>query len=249
MINVSGIYMIKCISNQGIYIGSAKNLNNRKNKHFYMLFNNIHPNKYLQNSFNKYGIENFIFEILETIENCELLIDKEQEWINKYSIIKSTLFNIRKEARNNLGIKISEQGRLNIIKGLLGRKLSKETKLKISQSNKGKIFSQETKNKMSLAKKGKPSHFKGKKRSIETRQKLSNRAKLKIGTKNPNSKLNKEQVLEIRKLFNEGISQRKLSKMFDVSRSTIKRAIFEYKDVADQIITIDNVDGFAKISI
>lgn len=249
MKNVSGIYMIKCAANQGIYIGSAKNLYNRKNKHFHMLKLGIHPNKYLQNSFNKYGIENFNFEILEIVSDLQIIITKEQEWINKYSIIKSTLFNIRMEARSNLGIKISENGRLNIIKGLLGRKLKEETKIKISNSNKGKVFSKETKVKMSLAKKGKPSHFKGKKRSLETKQKLSNIAKLKIGTKNPNSKLNKEQVLEIRKLFNEGVSQTKLSKIYKVSRSTIKRAIFEYKDVADQIITIDNVDGFAKIVI
>jgi group I intron endonuclease len=249
MNNISGIYMIKCASNQGIYIGSAKNLKFRKNKHFYMLKLNKHPNQYLQNSFNKYGIENFTFEILEIINDLKFLVEKEQQWINRYSIIKSTLFNIRKEARSNLGIKVSDQGRLNITKGLIGRKLSKETKLKISQSNKGKIFSQETRNKMSLAKKGIPSHFKGKKRSLQTKQKLSNIAKLRIGTKNSNSKLNKEQVLEIRKLFNEGISQTKLSKIYNVSRGTIKRAIFEYKDVADQIITIDNVDGFAKISI
>ena len=224
MIKISGIYMIKCTSNDGIYIGSAVNLDNRKSRHFSMLKKNNHPNPYLQNAFNKYGIENFIFEILEIVDDNSILVEKEQLWINRYSIIKATLFNIRKEARSNLGITISEQGKNNISNSLRGRKHSEETKLKISNSNKGKTFSQEAKNKMSLAKKNKPSCLKGTTKSLETRQKMSNSAKTRTGVRNANSKLSEEQIKQICiDFYNDELSLSEIAKKYNVSSSTIKR--------------------------
>ncbi|MEQ8172689.1 MAG: GIY-YIG nuclease family protein, partial [Candidatus Eremiobacterota bacterium] len=59
----SGIYCIINRVNQKIYIGSAKNLKDREKQHFSLLKNNKHVNKYLQNSYNKHGYENFEFKI------------------------------------------------------------------------------------------------------------------------------------------------------------------------------------------
>lgn len=223
MSKISGIYLIKCIKNNAIYIGSAIDLYNRKSRHFSMLKKQIHPNPYLQNSFNKYGFENFTFEILEIIEDINNLILKEQEWINKYSLINTTLFNIRKEAKSNLGIKISEQGKINIKNALIGRKHSEETKNKIREKNKGKIVSEETKIKLSLSKKGKPSKQKGIKRSLETKEKISNFAKTRIGTKNSNSKLTEKEIKQICLEFGNKLSISNIAKKYNVSVSTIKR--------------------------
>jgi len=79
----SGIYKIENIINHKIYIGSSINLKSREYKHFWMLNNNIHDNNYLQNSFNKFGENFFIFSILEKCEP-ELLIEKENYYINEY---------------------------------------------------------------------------------------------------------------------------------------------------------------------
>jgi len=45
------------------------------------------------------------------------------------------------------------------------------------------------------------------------------------GTKIPQSKLNEEKVLEIRKLRAEGMSQHKIAKMYGVQQSTISRVV------------------------
>jgi len=63
----SGIYKITCLSNNRIYIGSAVNLAARKNQHFRALKLNKHENKYLQRAYNKYGVEAFIWHVLQTI--------------------------------------------------------------------------------------------------------------------------------------------------------------------------------------
>jgi group I intron endonuclease len=79
-----GIYKIKNIKNNKIYIGSSVNLGNREKKHFWMLRKNIHDNDYLQHSYNKYGKEWFIFDILEICTPEELIV-KENFYIDKYN--------------------------------------------------------------------------------------------------------------------------------------------------------------------
>ena len=101
----SGIYLIKNILDDKVYIGSSINLKSREYKHFWMLRKGIHDNNYLQSSYNKFGEENFKFEILE---NCEqgLLVEKENHYIEKYKSIQSEFgYNLAKVTdlrRNNL---------------------------------------------------------------------------------------------------------------------------------------------------
>ena len=82
----AGVYIIKNLINNKVYVGSSINLNNRNYKHFWMLDKNIHDNFHLQQSFNKYGKSNFKFEICE-ICNVTELINKENYYINKYKSI------------------------------------------------------------------------------------------------------------------------------------------------------------------
>jgi excinuclease UvrABC nuclease subunit len=44
----SGIYRIRNIENNHVYIGSAKDILGRKSRHFYALKNNKHHNQHLQ---------------------------------------------------------------------------------------------------------------------------------------------------------------------------------------------------------
>ena len=68
---ISGIYKITNLITQDSYVGSAVNLNSRKRTHFANMNLSKQPNKHLQASCNKYGIENFRYEIVEicSIEN------------------------------------------------------------------------------------------------------------------------------------------------------------------------------------
>ena len=68
----SGIYAIKCIYNNKVYIGKSINISARKYKHFELLKKNRHHNKRLQNSYNKYGNEFFNFYVLEYANINEL---------------------------------------------------------------------------------------------------------------------------------------------------------------------------------
>lgn len=62
---MTGIYKITCKANNKKYIGKATDLELRKQQHFSKLKIGNHPNMKLQDDFNKYGIDNFDFEILE----------------------------------------------------------------------------------------------------------------------------------------------------------------------------------------
>ena len=63
-----GIYLIRCKSENKIYIGQSKNIKKRYNDHIRKLKLNIHPNCYLQEAFNKYGGDDFSCEILFLLE-------------------------------------------------------------------------------------------------------------------------------------------------------------------------------------
>jgi len=145
----SGIYCIKNTINNKVYIGSAKNLKHRINKHKYDLKNNKHYNKHLQSSWNKYGEESFSFEIIRYVKNLELLIRFEQVYINRTQCYINTYgFNKRKIAESNIGNKISEFGRHNMSLAKKGTKMHLNTVLAIKNSinprNKGKKQSKET---------------------------------------------------------------------------------------------------------
>ncbi len=78
----SGIYKITNTVNSKFYIGSTKDLNRRKKDHFRLLKKGINHSIILQNAVNKYGIDNFKFEIL--IECSEdLLFIIEQQLVNE----------------------------------------------------------------------------------------------------------------------------------------------------------------------
>ena len=57
----SGVYCIKNDINDKVYVGKAKNLANRWERHKSKLLKNNHDNIYLQQDFNEYGIEAFTF--------------------------------------------------------------------------------------------------------------------------------------------------------------------------------------------
>ncbi len=129
------IYSITNIINNKKYVGSAVNYKIRWVRHLSELKHNRHHSVYLQNAYKKYGKENFVFEILEYVNEINELINREQFWIDE----------------------INPEYNMTLIAGLkshLGMKRSEETKKKISEALKGKKISEEHKKKISYAKKG-----------------------------------------------------------------------------------------------
>lgn len=94
----AGIYLIRNVINDKIYIGSTSNLKIRRNKHISDLKNNKHHSYHLQKAYNKYGESNFQFIIIELIENTNdintlknILIELEQKYIVLYDSCNSDM--------------------------------------------------------------------------------------------------------------------------------------------------------------
>lgn len=81
---LGGIYLIFCTSNQKSYIGSSNCIKRRLNSHRYYLKKGSHDNEHLQRAYTKYGIDSFIYSVLEYCEDSEL-IERETLWVNKYN--------------------------------------------------------------------------------------------------------------------------------------------------------------------
>lgn len=130
----SGIYCIRNIIDNKVYIGSAINLQKRWNRHVSHLNHNKHHSIRLQKAFNKYGKSNFAFEVLDYVSNPNNLIKYEQLWLNQLK----PEYNICKIAGS-----------------CLGTKQSKETKQKRSLTLKGHVVTLKTREKLSIINKEK----------------------------------------------------------------------------------------------
>lgn len=120
---VSGIYKIRNLVNEKVYVGSSVNLQGRCRDHRSNLKGGRHFAKRLQQDWIKYAAENFTFEIIEFCEK-ESLIDRERFWIAELrATSRQAGYNTMTEPDRRSGIPQSE-----------------ETKQKISQA-KGQKYS------------------------------------------------------------------------------------------------------------
>ena len=132
-----GIYKITNLESGKVYVGSSLDIYTRFTKHKSDLIRNKHKNIYLQNAWNKYGSQNFIFEIIELVSPVDQLLIRESYWIKHIKCLNRIF-----------GYNLSDIESTGIIK------LSKETRQKMSKSKTGKIHTKESKKKMRLAKLG-----------------------------------------------------------------------------------------------
>lgn len=181
--NQSGIYKITNKTNGMFYIGSTKNFRKRYREHNSQLLKGSHINNYLQHSYNKYGKENFYFEVIEVVNDTENLIIVEQRYLDNLNAYD-----------NKIGYNVSKQARSYVVSGEehhhFGVPKTSEQKRKTSDSLMGHVQSKETKNRISKAVKGKNTgkdHWSyGKERSKQHRERLSASMKGKfLGEKNP----------------------------------------------------------------
>lgn len=139
----SGVYAIVNLTNGKRYIGSACNLERRLEDHVRKLDGGYHDNRYLQNSWNKYGKSGFELIVLEKC-SAEFCIDCEQHWIDLY---KSYLFvngyNRSPTAGSILGVRFSEKTKQKMSKRMLGVPMPGWVKEKIRAALKGRRMSAE----------------------------------------------------------------------------------------------------------
>lgn len=205
----TGVYIIKNKINNKIYVGSASStrkyyegFKRRFYKHKYELKNNKHRNSYLQNSWNKYGEDNFEFLIIAFCPP-EYCIKLEQYFIDSLK----PEYNFCPTAGSNKGVKFTE-----------------EHKRKISEANKGKIVTWGDKIAFANRKENNPEKCKllsiaAKNRKISPEGLQANRTKRRLHKSI--AKLTDEQAREIKVKLKEGVKCTILAKEYNVNSGTI----------------------------
>lgn len=200
-----GVYRIVNNINYKLYIGSSIHVNRRIYTHIKALNGKYHGNTHLQNAWDKYGSENFSFEIIEIIDGSEEDIRaREQYWLDYYQSYNYEFgYNISHYATYNGGYEISE-----------------ETRKRLSESHKGKVHSEETKKKMSEIKQGANNPRYGKCHSKETKEKMRETHQ---GEKSINAKLTETDVIEILKMLCNYSSLLEICNKYHISESALKK--------------------------
>jgi len=230
-----GIYIIYETETGKFYVGSSKNTLARIRNHFSNLRHNKHANKHLQNAFNKYSEKRFSYTV---VEKCcvENLIELEQKWIDLLSAVDYG-YNIKPMADSS---RISEETK----EKMRGRYVSEETRKKISESTKdrlsnpennpmyGKHHTEETVLKIKKSKSandvsGENNPFYGKKHTQETKDKIS------IANKGKKKKISTENVIEIKKMICNGMSNEEIAKKFNISKYYVRK--IRYREVYSDV--------------
>lgn len=192
--NRIGIYCIRNIVNNHVYIGSSVNITKRIRNHFGYLRTGKHRNCHLQHAYDKYGECNFRFRVLKLCETQELL-QFEQYFIDLYN----PEYNIthiagRVEMTDSMKHKISESMTPDIRdhiskvqKGIprpymlgtqhaKGHRWSEHDKQRIAKQSTGRKHTDESKQKISMATVGNK-RGQGHKWSEQEKQEISIRMK------------------------------------------------------------------------
>ena len=164
---MTGIYRITSKLKGRKYIGSAKIIKYRWQRHKSDLSKGVHHSRLLQRHYNKYGLEDLFFEIIETCTEKELL-EREQHYLDE----ESPIFNSCPIAGNCKGSKRSQEfkdrvSRLNKGSGnpTYGLERTPEWRENLSKANKGQkawnkgkigIYSDDALLAMSVARKNRP---------------------------------------------------------------------------------------------
>lgn len=243
------LYLYTNKINYKCYIGVTSNLIKRQQAH-----KQAKSNTYFHNAINKYGYDNFYFDILDvTLQTNKELFEKEMYWIGYFKDHGIELYNITgggdcgpvNYGKDNgfYGRKHSEESKKKMSEAHIGHKPSTETRKKLSESHKGKVLSEEHKAKLSEAKKGKKhseEHCKkngeakkgnkyniGRKHSDETKKKMSKAGKGKV----PHNKGKPGLKGELNPFFGKKHSEKSKKKM-----SESKKKMSESKKISNNKI-------------
>lgn len=139
MEKISGIYCIENLVNGKKYIGQSTNICKRLKSHISDLSRREHSNKYLQNSWDKYGEDNFDFYMLEFCD-IDLLDDREIFYINLLKTQNEDYgYNLANGGRVNRGWKFTEDQRRHMSEAHIGKRLSDSCRQHMCESHRRAI--------------------------------------------------------------------------------------------------------------
>lgn len=100
----AGIYCIKNLINNKVYIGKSINIYERIRQHINLLNKeSLDENRYLIRSWNKYGRDNFQYIVLEYLEIDETILkERELYWMEKFKSLNRRFgYNLREDTSTN----------------------------------------------------------------------------------------------------------------------------------------------------
>ena len=134
----TGIYSITCKINNRKYIGQSKDIAQRWKQHIYHLRRGTHHTESLQEDWNKFTYEDFVFQI-------EYICTKKFLTYHEIRIWELYENNYNGKPTTKSYPEPTKEARRKMSEAQKGRTLSEETKRKIGESNKGRIQSEEHK--------------------------------------------------------------------------------------------------------
>lgn len=199
------IYKITSKANDKKYVGSTENFERRKRQHISTLKSNEHRNHRLQSEWDRFGEDNFIFEIIDTTDTYDKALEIEQYWMDKYDSFKrENGFNISPTAGNTTGRRLRKSTRMKLSESHTGKTLSESHKEAISESMKGYVKTREHQEKIT--------------RSIRERS-----PEIYVrGGRHHNAKLTEDQVKEIIIKVHAGECMDELASKYGVGRGAIE---------------------------
>ena len=127
---MQGIYRIRNKLNGKYYVGSSKDIKRRLAEHRWLLESG-NDSCILQSAWDKYGKENFEFEIIEEIHGSREDLFREEQMYLDEGFANGILYNISIDAASALSGILSE----NHPRGMLGKHHTEESKIRIRESN------------------------------------------------------------------------------------------------------------------
>lgn len=217
--NSCGIYTITNQVDGKMYVGYSKHINRRKHVHLKELRRQKHSNPHLQNAWNKYGEESFLFEVLVECEE-EHLASEENYWCNLLNVHDKRYGYNERGTSPTGSAKCSEYSKYLMSLKRKGVKKSPEHIESMRRCNIGRKMSPEARKKMSDTRKGKPANPK----AIETLKIVNEQIRLNSTVPIGTNKLAAYQVIEIKKrLVNKNLGDiPKIAQEYNVSRQIIK---------------------------
>lgn len=232
--SVSGIYEIINLRNQKRYIGQTKNLYRRQCNHIGKLRRKIHPNKHLQNAWNKYGKDAFEFQVLEYC-SVDDLNERELYWINHYKS-NTDGYNIRLDPNSNRGLQWSEKQRESMMAAInkegsyfKNHTVPRETMEKAWEASRNKVWTKEERERHS-------------KRLTGTKVKdKTNMYAAQTGEKNPNAKLSENEAKQVIYLLWNRFAPSLLAEIYHVRIETVSaiKHLRSWKNISRSYVAAD----------
>jgi group I intron endonuclease len=155
--HVVGVYEIRCLVNQKVYVGQSVNVHARWLSHRWHLNNGRHGNAHLQAAWDKYGPQSFIFSVVQCCAP-EDLSKLEEHYIQKNQALSPERGYNLEQIQD--GVKRhTPETRLKISLGNKGKIVPPQSRARIAAAVRGRVAKPETLAKMRLAGllgKGKP---------------------------------------------------------------------------------------------